>query len=262
MKKNNISLIIYFLISLVISGLFWYVTSDLILALMLFVIAIAVHMFIFKKEKESSLVIFRAKEAITFINNFIITLSIKKNVLSTFKSVSESFSDTLKQQVELIDHLNVDEKIVYLAKYFKVDIYKVFLKIIDQYNFNGGDILNISQLLMYDSRKIDESINEYTYVSRRKLIEFISLWALTFAILIILKVALGDFFNQIASMDFFAISIFGFNLVFLLSYYLFMAKFYNINYIKGEFKDDEKAQKPNKRSWLKLQKRDLKTNCD
>lgn len=245
--KNNIYVVIYFAISLLLSAFYFYITLNLILTVILFLISLLLQItLIYKKQIAAKFRFSRTRECITFINNFIITLSIKRNTKSALDSVSESFSPLLKEQYDLINHLNSDEKIEYLLNYFKADIYKVFLKIIDQYNYNGGDIINISQLLMYDSRKIEESILDYSTIANRKMIEFISLWGLTFAILFIMKIALGDFFLNIMRMDFFPISIFAFNLLFLLSYYLFMNKYCNYNFIKGEFKD-EKIKRKNKK---------------
>ena len=111
-------------------------------------------------------------ECISFINNFIISLSIHNTLSATFEMIKESISGDLRKEIDSIDHLDVEEKLDYLKNYFDSSLYDFFLKIINQYVFNGGDIIGISQLLIFDSRKIETSLDNFLMVSKRKFIEF------------------------------------------------------------------------------------------
>ena len=242
MKKSILLFLIF--IPLVIALFYFYISMNIIFSCILFILFLAIDiLLVYRYYKKSEFKKTRALECISFMNNFIITLSIKKNVLATFESIENSFSQPLKKQLLLLEHLEINEKMLALKDYFYLEIYNLFLKIIDQYVYNGGDILNISQLFIYDVRIIAGDIDEYNDVAKRKSFEFISLWSLTFAILFILKISLADFFIKIREMSFFPVALFGFFILFMFSFVFFMKKYYNYNFIKGKFYNEKSKSK-------------------
>ena len=185
-------------------------------------------------------------ECINFINNFIISLSIHNTISSTFEMIKESFSGELKKEVDSIEHLNIVEKLEYLSDYFNSSLYDFFLKIIHQYEYNGGDIIGISQILIFDSRNVETSLDNFISVSKRKFIEFIILWGITMAILLILQFALSMFYDTILNMSFYAPSIFIFFIMFLIFLYFFLKHNFNLSFInEWREKDNEKPQTKN-----------------
>lgn len=185
-------------------------------------------------------------ECISFINNFIISLSIHNTLSSTFEMIKESISGDLRKEIDSIDHLDVEEKLDYLKNYFDSSLYDFFLKIINQYVFNGGDIIGISQLLIFDSRKIETSLDNFLMVSKRKFIEFSILWGITIGILIILQFSLSMFYESILSMNFYAPLIFIFFIIFLIFLYLFLKHNFNLSFInEWREKQNEKPTSEN-----------------
>ena len=185
-------------------------------------------------------------ECVNFINNFIISLSIHNTISATFEMIKESFSGELKKEVDSIEHLNIVEKLEYLSAYFNSSLYDFFLKIIHQYEYNGGDIIGISQILIFDSRNVETSIDNFISVSKRKFIEFIILWGITMAILLILQFALSMFYDTILNMSFYAPSIFIFFIMFLIFLYFFLKHNFNLSFInEWREKDNEKPQTKN-----------------
>ncbi len=160
--------------------------------------------------------------------------------------IEESLSKELKNEVDNITHLNVDEKLEYLRSYFDSSLYDFFIKIINQFQYNGGDIIGISQLLIFDSRKIETALDNFLSVSKRKFVEFIVLWGITMAILIILQVSLSMFYQTIIEMPFYAPSIFIFFIIFLFILYVFLKHSYNLGFINDwREKENEKSTKKN-----------------
>ena len=185
-------------------------------------------------------------ECISFINNFIISLSIHNTLSATFEMIKESISGDLRKEIDSIDHLDVEEKLDYLKNYFDSSLYDFFLKIINQYVFNGGDIIGISQLLIFDSRKIETSLDNFLMVSKRKFIEFSILWGITIGILIILQFSLSMFYESILSMIFYAPLIFIFFIIFLIFLYLFLKHNFNLSFInEWREKQNEKPTSEN-----------------
>ena len=185
-------------------------------------------------------------ECISFINNFIISLSIHNTLSATFEMIKESISGDLRKEIDSIDHLDVEEKLDYLKNYFDSSLYDFFLKIINQYVFNGGDIIGISQLLIFDSRKIETSLDNFLMVSKRKFIEFSILWGITIGILIILQFSLSMFYESILSMNFYAPLIFIFFIIFLIFLYFFLKHNFNLSFInEWREKQNEKPTSEN-----------------
>lgn len=232
-KKEEVNrYLIYLLSSILLAGLYFYTTRNLIFSLLLLVI-INLFMFLLFERKYLKFISLDKKihECISFINNFIITLSITKSINSTYQSVYEGLNNNLKEELDSYVDLNIEEKIDRLSNYFNLNIYNFFKKTVKQYIDNGGDLINSSQLLIYDSRRIEASLDEFKLVSKRKLIEFIALWGMTMLILVIVKLALSMFYDSIINMSFYPIAIFIFFLIFLLFLYLFIKRTFSLDFI-------------------------------
>lgn len=252
-------LIIYFALSFVCAGLYFFVTSNLIFSVIILAVGLVLMILgvdnqirnFLEKDK-------KCRECVGFINNFIITLSMNQSILSTYEMMQESFSDTLKAQVKYIKQFNVEEQIKHLKFYFNLNIYDVFLNILDQYIFNGGDILKISQILLFDARNLEESLENHIQILVKKIIEFITLWGMSFLVLIILKISLNNFIGSMMQSNTFVYGIAIFFLVFYVNFILFIKNGFSLNFIKMSKErrgQNEKNKKPNRAVKPKLQKR-------
>ena len=111
----------------------------------------------------------------------------------------------------------------------------MFINIINQYIFNGGDILDISQALMRDSRALEDRLLDFEKMSRRKFAEFITSWALSFLILFILQFSISSIYQAIDSIAYYSILIFIFYLIFLVSLIFMTYRIYDISFMtKGD----------------------------
>lgn len=243
--KFNNRLLIYLGIILAITGLYFYTTRDLIFSIAILILSSLFFFLLFEKKYSTYLKREKkTKECIQFVNNFIITLSITNSVSSTYETLKESFNNDLKEIDQSISSLNVEDKIASLRDYFDLRIYDVFLKLLDQYLFNGGDILKISQLLMFDTRKLDSTLEDYKLKTRRKLVEFITMWGFTMLVLVIIQVSLSIFYDAILKMSFYPIAIFVFFVVFFAFAYVFTSQVYNLSFVSySEVKINEKHKK-------------------
>ena len=143
-----------------------------------------------------------------FINNFLIALSIKGHISGALASALESQNDETIDMLNSIESKDPMEKIKYLKEYFNFDIYSLFLDLINLYNEEGGEILQMSQYLLNKIHEDEEYLINAERLNQKALIEFSMLWIFTLLILIVLKFALNDFFAYVVKNNFYQIAIF------------------------------------------------------
>lgn len=232
----KVRFLIYVLISLLFGVSFFILTKDIIFSLLSLCLFVAFFFAIYdKKRNYYKRNLSRSYEAINYINNFIISLSVNPSLTYAFENAKNSTQKGLRQQIESIKHLPIEEEISYLYKYFELPLYGVFINIINQYIFNGGDILDISQALMRDSRALEDRLLDFEKMSRRKFAEFITSWALSFLILFILQFSISSIYQAIDSIAYYSILIFIFYLIFLVSLIFMTYRIYDISFMtKGD----------------------------
>ena len=236
--KFNMRYIYYLLLTLVFSFLYYYTTRNLIFTCALALIFLILFFILIEREYrkfESNSK--KVKECTKFINNFIITLSINKSINTTYEQIKETFNEELLM-IDNESSEGVEEKIKNLKSYFNLKVYDVFLKLLDQYLFQGGDIIKISQLLLFDTRKMNSLLDDYKVTSKRKLIEFASMWGLTMIILVVIQLSMSIFYETILKMSFYPLAIFCFFIIFIVFLYLFLNHMFNLNFINFVGEDE------------------------
>ena len=204
----------------------------------------------------------RSYEAINFINNFIISLSVSCSLPKALENAKNSGSLNLKLQIESLSHLDVEKQIEYLYKYFEIPIYGVFINIIQQFVFNGGDILSISQLLIRDSRGIENRLNEFEQKSMRYFKELISSWGLSFLILGAIHISLANLYKEIYDLPSYPLLISVFFVLFLVNYAFLANKIYDIGFIsKGDTYAKEVKEKIRKRKFRSKERTKKLSKC-
>lgn len=150
----------------------------------------------------------RFHECYHFISNFIISLSIKKAINAAFENVVLSMDKEFQEMIDRLNNMMEKEKIKYLGdSYFPFHIYKLFLQIIDLYEEEGGDILEMSKYLLQEARNSEEYISTCRNLAKHKYMEISWLWAATLLIIVLLRFTLKDFYVSIKNQPFFLISL-------------------------------------------------------
>ena len=150
----------------------------------------------------------RFHECYHFINNFIISLSIKKAINSALENVVLSMTQEFQEMMGRLDNMMEKEKLKYLAdSYFPFHVYKLFIQIIDLYEEEGGDILEMSKYLLQEARNNEEYITMCRSLASHKYIEISWLWGATVLIIVLLRFTLKDFYSSIKNQPFFLISL-------------------------------------------------------
>ena len=149
----------------------------------------------------------RFHECYYFINNFVVTLSIKGSIRASLESVSNYCGQDYAKLIEGIKDLQDNDKIRYLQKYFKFHTYTLFVDLLSLYMEEGGDIIKMSNYLINQLRMTEEYIIKCNQMSKRKAFEFITLWTFSLVILVVLRFALSQFYKYLIKQLFYQIGI-------------------------------------------------------
>lgn len=163
-------------------------------------------------------------ECYHFINNLIISLSIKKSILGALQTTVNSMPSEFVDMFNSIEKMSEIEKLEYLSTYFYFYDYQLFLQIISLWEEQGGDIIAMSKYLTGEIRNNEEYITKCETLSKRKYVEIGVLWLLSLSILVFLRFALKDFYNKIKGQLLFIVSISIIMLFILFSIYLLIKK--------------------------------------
>ena len=232
-------LLIGIFVSLAFAGLIYLASENIFICLFIFLFSLVFFVFIVRRQIDK----YREKtrryhQCYQFINTYLVSLSIKGSMTAARESSYDTSDTKTKEILDSIKEFDEGEKLSYLCKYFKFDLYHLFLDTVSLWNEQGGDILAMSQHLVNQVRLKEEYILFCESTHRTKLVEFIILWVLTLLILISLRFALSQFFTYIIKTIFYQIAVVVVFLFLIVSIYVMVKRITNIT-LEG-WKDDEK----------------------
>lgn len=234
--------LLYLSVSLLIGGSAYLITQHLIMSVVImfgFILYFEIAFNPFRRR--NTFISTRYSECYQFINAFIIAFSIKGTLSGSLESCQAQQPDSVKEAIEKINHINIEERLEYLGKYFPFYVYDLFLNIINLSQEQGGNILDTSKHLLREIRQIEEQKDRIFKASIRKLGEIIILWGLSIVILILVRFSLNQFYNLIVNNLFFRIGIGIFYAFMLISLYFSLKQIFKTT-VKG-VKEFEKIKK-------------------
>ena len=218
------------LVSLVFAGITFIATQNLLSTILIFVIYNAFFLFVARRQiNKSQLKIHRYHQFYQFINTFIISLNVKGSLNAALESAYETSDSGTKEILDSITDFTEEEKISYLSKYFRFDLYNLFVDTIKIWNEEGGDILKMSHHIIDQARYKEEYLLNCQTLNKSKTVEFVVLWSIALAILTALRFALSQFFLYIAKTIFYQIAVVVLLLFTLLSFFILLHRINNIN---------------------------------
>ena len=233
------SILVGIIVSLVLTGISFITTQNIYLAIFIFLISNVFFVLIVnRKIKKNQLKIHRYHQCFHFINSFIISLNVKGSMSAAIQSGYETTDEDTKALIDSIKELNEEEKIMYLSKYFKFDLYRLFVDTVNLWNEEGGDILKMSQYLINQVRLKEQYLITCETIHRQKTIEFVVLWTISLAILAALRFALSQFFERIRQTIFYQVAVTVIILFVLVSIYILVMRISKLD-LEG-WKDEEK----------------------
>ena len=145
MKKLDI---VFIILGVFLGILCYFSTKNLIFSILILVIFVVDYFIFMRKEftRYFSL-IERVHTSYHFINSFIISLSVKDSLEDAYQNGIRINNARLNAETKELNEMPVLERVKYLYGYFNLSIYKVFLNLLDLYQDQGGNILNMSDCL-------------------------------------------------------------------------------------------------------------------
>lgn len=226
MKKITISFIVVaFLLSIVC----YLVTFKLIISGILLVGFVLYYFFYLRKKfVEFYSKIERVHTCYYFINSFLITLSVKNSLEEAYESGIRLNNKNLNDQINELGQLNIYDRVKYLRGYFNLSIYKMFLNILDLYQDQGGNILNMSDNVIRECTRTEKTLSETRSIGTKHLVEFVILWLLSIGILVFMRFAISDFYTTMVEDPIFVPLIFVFFLICFGSIHFFFKTYTNL----------------------------------
>ena len=227
------------IVSMVFAGVSYIATQNIFSTVGIFVIFSAFFVLIARRLiNNSQQKIHRYHECYQFINSFIISLNVKGSLSAAMESAYDTSDSGTKEIIDSIKELNEEEKLSYLIKYFKFDLYRLFVDTVTLWNEQGGDIIKMSHHLIEQVRLKEEYLLACQSINKSKSVEFVVLWAIALMILAALRFALSQFFARVSKTIFYQIAVVVTMLFALISIYILIKRMTNLN-LEG-WKDDEK----------------------
>ena len=225
-------------VSIILAAVTFIATQNLIFTLLIFLISSIFFILVVNKSmKRNQMKTHRYHQCFQFINSFIVSLNVTGSMNAAFQRAYETTDEDTKEIIESIKDLNEQEKLSYLIKYFKFDLYRLFVDVINLWNEEGGDIIKMSQYLINQARLKEQYLVNCEIIHRQKTVEFVVLWVITLAILGILRFALSQFFSHIRGSLFYQISVFVIVLFAIFSVYILLMRVNKVD-LEG-WKDNE-----------------------
>ena len=232
-------ILIGILISLVFAGITFIATQNFLSTILIFIIYNAFFLLVARRlVNKNQLKIHRYHQFYQFVNTFIISLNVKGSLNAALLSAYETSDGGTKEILDSINDFNEEEKISYLSKYFKFDLYNLFVDTIKLWNEEGGDILKMSRYLINQARYKEEYLLNCQSLNKSKTIEFVVLWTIALAILTALRFALSQFFYYVIKTLFYQIAVVVLLLFVLFSIFLLLIRISNVDL--GGWKDEQK----------------------
>ena len=227
------------IVSMVFAGVSYIATQNIFSTVRIFVIFSAFFVLIARRLiNNSQQKIHRYHECYQFINSFIISLNVKGSLSAAMESAYDTSDSGTKEIIDSIKELNEEEKLSYLIKYFKFDLYRLLVDTVTLWNEQGGDIIKMSHHLIEQVRLKEEYLLACQSINKSKSVEFVVLWAIALMILAALRFALSQFFARVSQTIFYQIAVVVTMLFALISIYILIKRMTNLN-LEG-WKDDEK----------------------
>ena len=226
-------------VSFVFAGVTFIATQNIFSSLIVLAIYIVFFVLIARRQiNKNEQKIHRYHQCFQFINSYLISLNVKGSLSAAMESSYETADEETKEIIDSIKELSEQEKLSYLTKYFKFDLYHLFVDTISLWNEQGGDILKMSQHLVDQVRLKEEYLLTCESLNKSKTVEFVVLWTIALIILAALRFALSQFFDRISKTIIYQVSVIVVILFALLSIYILILRITNVN-LEG-WKDEEK----------------------
>lgn len=227
------------IVSFVFAGVTFIASQNIFSSLIILAVYTAFFVLIARRQiNKNEQKIHRYHQCFQFINSYLISLNVKSSLNAAMESSYETADEGTKEIIDSIKELSEQEKLSYLTKYFKFDLYHLFVDMVSLWSEQGGDIIKMSHHLVDQVRLKEEYLLTCESLNKSKTVEFVVLWAIALVILAALRFALSQFFDRISKTIVYQVAVIVVILFALFSIYILILRITNVN-LEG-WKDEEK----------------------
>lgn len=213
-------------VALLLGGIAYLMTMDIILTSLWTICSMTFFgYYIPNRLKKFQIKTERARETFHFINAFVIALSVKKTPSAALEIIKGQLSVPLRQAVEEVETTDTFLILEHLKTYFETPSYDMFLTVIDLYVSQGGSIISMAALLLAMLRIKQTDIDEKALIAKRKLTNFVILWALTLVVLLFSRFGISFLFEAMIDAPLFKVGISSYFMFMLYSVYVWMRRY-------------------------------------
>ena len=216
-------------------GILCYISAkNYIFSLVILVLFVADYFVLMRKKFTHYFsLIERVHTSYHFINSFIISLSVKDSLEEAYQNGIRINNARLNDETKELNEMVVLDRVKYLYGYFNLSIYKVFLNVIDLYQDQGGNILNMADNLLRECTRTEKTLSDTLSIGYKHLTEFLILWLMSFAILLFMRFSIEEFYVMMLKSPFVAPLLFVFFIICIGSINLFVNSFTNLTIKEG-----------------------------
>ena len=228
--------LIFILLGFLLGTVCYLSTNSYIFSVLTFLI-LEVDYFVLMRKKFINCysLIERVHTSYHFINSFIVSMSVKDSLEDAYLNGTRINNARLNAETKELTEMPVIDRVRYLKGYFNLSIYKMFLNVLDLYQDQGGNILNMSDNLIRECTRTEKVLSDTLAIGYKHLSEFIILWIMSFGILLFMRFSLVEFYQSMLNTPLIIYMLFVFFLICIASINLFVNAFTNLT-IKEEQK--------------------------
>ncbi|MDD3383891.1 MAG: hypothetical protein WC123_02540 [Bacilli bacterium] len=184
-----------FLVPIVI--IYYLLIDNLIVTTIFLIITLYIlYKYVFNDILTTKKYISKINEMQMFSISLVMQISSTPSLHEAFKLCSPYFSDNL-QDIYFESEGDIDKFLSGLNSYFINQTFSVFVELIKIYDKNGGDFLQMSNSIVADISYKKTSSYELYKIKRRKIIEFLSMWLLSIACMLYMRIELSSYYLNV-----------------------------------------------------------------
>ena len=226
--------LVFIILGIFIGILCYISTINLIFSIVILVLFVADYFLLMRKRfKHYFELIERVHTSYHFINSFVISLSVKDSLEDAYQNGIRINNARLNAETKELTEMAPLDRVKYLSSYFNLSIYSVFLNVLDLYQDQGGNILNMADNLLRECTRTEKVLSDTLSIGYKHLTEFIILWLMSFGILLFMRFSIEEFYLMMLKNAFIVPMIFMFFLICIASINLFVNAFTNITIKEG-----------------------------
>lgn len=228
--KQSIPAFIYAIIgSLILNWMVWLIIADIILVTLTTTVTLILWIYAFVSQARFKYQDQLRSLCFYFMNQFILTLSVKTSIASTLTELYPSLHPRIQRALDDDEGLPAMDTLQRLQVMFDFPLYSIFLHMIQIHIHHGGSIIDMTDMLLSRARREEIEWNDKRLTIKKRLGQLGLLWFLNVIMVLFVRFGLSDVFQIVFPTIIFKLMIVVFTIVFALSIFLFFWKAYGGN---------------------------------